>query len=490
MGYPISVDDIGSWSVASSASGIVKSIAEKQYPKAEYGDSIRGVIGCYYFKNFEIPKISLNYLSDVICEKIKVGQTVYISDCTKAEFFGDPKRLTNLYKEKNASTVFCDIDGTIVKHENIPDYSKPLELLEGAIQKIKEWRKDNCFIVLTTSRDEQFRPDMELLLRNAGIDYETLVMGLPPGARYLVNDKKPYSDKKMASAYEVTRNTGIKNLTLGNSVADLKFDENFIVKSIPKDVSDYQKNKFKAQYDSMFKIYKSEYSSCVPAIGDFDGQQYSMERLVGYCGLHLVDNKERYLTLQKVFETLNSLYKFKPSSEDWLNNYLDEKIYSKEKTIKNFGFSVECDEIFEILKTVTRTHFDSLKPKSMTDFFVGDLTYENILSNGQEFKLIDFDNDNKAGVAEMDLGKLLQSYLTKYEWWDEDTQSNYPKEEYDLIIRFYADLLNEPVRDIINKGNFYCALHLFRMVPYQAQRDIKRAKKALDFCKQLLNDCC
>ena len=88
----------------------------------------------------------------------------------------------------------------------------------------------------------------------------------------------------------------------------------------------------------------------------------------------------------------------------------------------------------------------------------------------------------------MDLGKLFQSYLTKYEWWDKDSLAQYQEKELNLIIRFFANILKEPNDKIIEKGKFYCAVHLIRMVPYQAQKNILRAKRAVKCADELLSD--
>lgn len=485
MGYNISLDEVPSWSVVSFSGDTVKAIAEKQTPHIEDGDEFKGVIGCYYFNYYSVNQFK--YFSDVISNLLIQEKKVKIVSCDKAEFFGDPKRLNNLYKEKNASTVFCDIDGTIIRHENIPDYTKKLEILKGAKEKIIKWREEeNCFIVLTTSRDEQYRQELEMLLREAGIPYEYLIMNLPPGPRFLINDKKPYSNKKMALALEVERDVGIENLNLGHSLASLEQHKNFIIKKIPQNSSEYQKEKLKSQYDSMKKISESKFSYCVPSVGVFNETSYTMENLIGYCGLHLLSSEERYIMLEKVFLVLCELYNFTDKANNWLNKYISEKIIFKQNNFTSLGLDKEYNNIISLLKQKIKSKGEYLEPKKITSFYIGDLTYENILTNGDMFKLIDFDNDDQPGVVENDLGKLLQSYITKYEWWDDSHVPVYSEKEFNLIIRFYSNLVKEPLERIVCKGNFYCALHLFRMVPYQAQKSIIRAKKAANLCYELL----
>jgi hypothetical protein len=197
------------WSIACvNDNNIIKDITEKKVPNI-FG-KYYGVIGCYYFKKLNKPPPEYSYISEIV--KSFIDKEVKLVIITEAEFFGDPERLKHLYELKNSSTVFCDLDGTLIKHENIPNYTKNIELLPGAKEKIEEWRNNHIFIVLVTSRDEQFREEMERMLFSLGLKYEYLIMGLPPGPRYIINDKKPYSDISMVGSYEVIRDVGIKNI--------------------------------------------------------------------------------------------------------------------------------------------------------------------------------------------------------------------------------------------------------------------------------------
>ena len=49
-------------------------------------------------------------------------------------------------------------------------------------------------------------------LEDLGIVYDHLIMGVGGGPRVLINDLKPGKDFKTASAYNLKRNTGIKNV--------------------------------------------------------------------------------------------------------------------------------------------------------------------------------------------------------------------------------------------------------------------------------------
>jgi len=121
------------------------------------------------------------------------------------------------YIDKRPLTIFCDIDGTLVKHSKPTDSQKPthtLELLDGTLEKLLEWDKMGYNIILTTGRKESLRRVTELQLEEAGIIYDHLIMGIGGGKRYIINDLKPNEKEEYAVAINLTRNKGIKNLEL------------------------------------------------------------------------------------------------------------------------------------------------------------------------------------------------------------------------------------------------------------------------------------
>lgn len=476
-GWKINPDEAKSWSIAAvDGKGNVTDICEKEYPK---GELFYGVIGCYYFKNLSMPPFSFTHISDIV--RSKIG-SVKLIPITEAEFFGDPQRLHNLYISKNAFTIFCDLDGTIIEHENIPDYTKCVKLLPGAKEKIDEWRKDNGFIVLTTSRDEQFRPELEEMLRITGIRYEYLVMGLPSGARYLVNDKKPYSDKNMAKSFEVERNVGIRSI--GHSFASFEIKNKTGFKSLPVGASENQLKKFKSQYDSM-KLLKSKYglTKLIPKVSGFDGQSFMIEYLSGYKGLHEIEPEERIYILKTLGFKLEYLYTIETINPSlWFCDFLKAKIYSKENDL----IKLESNAIGVFRATFKRMKKE-LTPQFITSSFHGDLTYENIMVKGDSIQLIDFDNDNLPGAIELDLGKLMQSILTGYEYWDKQEDYVVNDLEFNTVVDIFTKLLNQDRKIVIKKAYFYAALHLIRMVPYQANRSVERAKKAANWSISILN---
>lgn len=115
---------------------------------------------------------------------------------------------------KRPSTIFIDIDGTILKHnKTLFDIalSEP-ELLDGVKEAFNEWDSKGYKIILTTGRKESLRKKTESDLAKLGIFYDQLIMGLGGGTRYLINDFKENSSFATCHAITVDRNKGIRHL--------------------------------------------------------------------------------------------------------------------------------------------------------------------------------------------------------------------------------------------------------------------------------------
>ena len=135
-------------------------------------------------------------------------------------------------KEKNIDngdvmappTLFIDIDGTLIsfpdteeEYRKIASGDQKMFLLPGVREKLWDWESRGCKIILTTGRREMFRFETELALKQAGIGYEKLIMGLGCGPRYVINDRKPgIEGDKMDTAFgiNVDRDEGLENVQL------------------------------------------------------------------------------------------------------------------------------------------------------------------------------------------------------------------------------------------------------------------------------------
>lgn len=114
------------------------------------------------------------------------------------------------------STVFCDIDGVLFKHENPsrtcnPSFSQVV--LSGVVEKFVEWEKLGHCVVLVTARKESARNVTEASLRAAGIFYDQLVMNIGNGKRFLINDRKP-DGQDTSFSVNLDRDEGISAVTI------------------------------------------------------------------------------------------------------------------------------------------------------------------------------------------------------------------------------------------------------------------------------------
>jgi len=109
-------------------------------------------------------------------------------------------------------TIFCDLDGTLVKHSNPIDVQNPnliLEVLPGVHDKLIEWDTKGYRLIITTGRKESAREATIKQMQIAGINYDQLIMGFGGGDRILINDRKSDSDRDTAYAINLKRNKGL-----------------------------------------------------------------------------------------------------------------------------------------------------------------------------------------------------------------------------------------------------------------------------------------
>ena len=114
-------------------------------------------------------------------------------------------------------TIFCDLDGTLVKHSNpveIQNLDLELEVLPGVHDKLREWDDAGYHIVITTGRKKSAKESTIKQLQRAGILYDQLIMGFGGGDRILINDRKGGRAEDTAFAINLTRNEGVKNVKL------------------------------------------------------------------------------------------------------------------------------------------------------------------------------------------------------------------------------------------------------------------------------------
>ena len=85
-------------------------------------------------------------------------------------------------------TIFCDLDGTLVKHSNPVEVQNPnleLKVLSGTHDRLREWDSKGYYIIITTGRKKSAREATKKQLSRAGILYDELIMGFGGGDRIM-----------------------------------------------------------------------------------------------------------------------------------------------------------------------------------------------------------------------------------------------------------------------------------------------------------------
>lgn len=120
------------------------------------------------------------------------------------------------FHTEKPKTIFCDIDGTLVKHAHRFSDLKDIEptLLPGVREKFNQWDSQGHKIILCTARKESAREMTESHLRMLGLCWDTLIMGVTSGQRVLINDKLNVAHPDRAIGINVITNEGFKNIKL------------------------------------------------------------------------------------------------------------------------------------------------------------------------------------------------------------------------------------------------------------------------------------
>jgi len=170
--------------------GIVQNIVEKKIISNLF------CCGAYGFSSAEqfieayqsIESSSEIYVSHVIFKAILSGSNF---ETTIASNYLDWGTMAAYRKYMNNTvTIFCDLDGVLLKNSSkfAPDgwvSSANNENLKSLQDLMKQ--KD-VYLVVTTSRPEDEKSNIEKILKEYGIVAQQYVMGLPHGKRVLIND--------------------------------------------------------------------------------------------------------------------------------------------------------------------------------------------------------------------------------------------------------------------------------------------------------------
>jgi len=216
------------WSyVKSNNDGLITEVAEKK----QISDD--ATAGLYYWKKGSLyikyarqmieKNIRVNnefYIAPVYNEAILDNKKIYKFNIEKMWGVGTPEDL-EVYVSKQKEyyfnkpkTIFCDIDGTILKHVHSFSHISTTdpELLDGVLKKFNDWDSKGYKIILTTARKESARRMTEKHLNSLGLCWDYLLMGITSGDRILINDKLYESDKNRAIAINILTDSGFNSI--------------------------------------------------------------------------------------------------------------------------------------------------------------------------------------------------------------------------------------------------------------------------------------
>lgn len=147
------------------------------------------------------------YISNVIFEMILEGEKFIGNESSGFLDWGTIKSW-NDYKS-NLYTIFTDLDGTLITNTShlIPPYIGEGKPLSNNIDVIKRVRKNGGFIVITTSRPEEYREATMKEMDSHGIPYDILIMDLPHSQRILINDFAKSNPYPSCSSINIQRNS-------------------------------------------------------------------------------------------------------------------------------------------------------------------------------------------------------------------------------------------------------------------------------------------
>jgi len=473
--------------------------------------TIKGILGCYFFKEISIFKNYNNAtnISDILPGLYKSLNMAFV-DIKHAGFFGTPESLISYrFQLAKKMTFFIDIDGTILYLPKHVSYEQSdSKVLDGVIEKLEQWKNEGHSIVLTTGRVHDRREKLIKLLDDLKVPYDQLVTNLKPGPRILINDKKPYSEiHKMATAFQLQRNVGIGNINIDETPTIIKklkggsFANTYLIEKEGKEIVrkyiektkdlEIHVNTLKRQYDDIkrFSYYSPNLMPKIYNSGENESEfYYDMEYLYGYSELsHYSSDIIKNVTTRVLDVLYSDIYCYSKVIDGklWMTDFINEKIIPKYKylesinssfyTILNSESIIINGKILPGLKKLFSTlNNNDLYPDSVSPIH-GDLTLENILYNSEldTFKLIDMSGSRYVDIKEMDYAKLLQSLMAKYEVWINISDLKIVEDNNSFTIDpIYLDVNKDSLKFLFNSEKLYkrsvfiLGTYFIRMIPF------------------------
>ena len=548
--WPLAGESLKRWSIAClDDRNTVREVTDRKLPAAS--GSFFCMIGCHHFPAIdhavqEWQAHGFVRFSQIFNHLTQTGRTVRAVHLETAEFFGDAEWISAIEAkgEKFRGTVFCDIDGTILEHQDIPDYSRPPQLLPGSLETLHRWIAEGYYVVLCTARKNHDEAALTGALHQLGVPFHHLVTGLPSGPRVVINDRKPSAMfAAQALSLEIARNQGIASLNLPSSQHPSvlrrfeggSFAETLLLEQSGQYVVRKRATKHAnlsagyARLKNQFRTLNRFAQLCpgiVPRLyAEEDSSHeyfYDMEFLDQYRPLSQCDAPRQVQALDPLMEQFDRYVychrtRYPALAEDWFLKHLNDKIYAKIDILAAndrlrpllIGEGVTIDgvphaSLETLLGRITAPGTAPLFQPRCLALVHGDLTFQNIMAGPDGVtKVIDMESTDSPDALELDLGKLFQSVFSGYDEWSlssrdlcrfdspQEIRLNFaaaqpPGEVVDAVLRRWSDIL-ECSRDLVRlKGSFYLGLHLVRMVPFRLKAGEDQAAYALTTAIQWL----
>jgi len=506
--------------------GVIDIVEKQEVDFKNY--NVWGILGCIYFANLEhFANVSGHYVSDVCKHIFESGGRISFCEARDAYFFGDPEMLSAcVEKRRQECSIFCDIDGVLLSHNDHSsnDPAANVSLTEN-INTINRLKDHNHKIILTTARSEKYADDLKSLLSFYNIKYDHLICGLVAGPRILINDRKPSKPfTQQANAVECYRNgrldLNIKEILDSNSEVVLEDmsensgaktflifdgDKKFVRKIINKQSPESLKHKSILKRQSLdlqrFNLYSEGISPKVLQEVENSLEFFiDMEFLDGYKKLSLFDRQTRKNVLKRAMHNIkNNIYCYskqlsQEEAKGRFSSFLQEKILNKLDNFSlisdQFNSLINGDFVFingEKYRTLRSLFTDEAiygyAPKTLSPVH-GDLTLENILYNADEdkYSLIDMDGSKFVDTKMLDLGKLAQSILARYNEWKElEPDIKYQAGEFTCDPRWFSYLDKDAqfLQDVwpydgecLHDAIFYMSTYFVRFTPFRISKGL------------------
>ena len=541
--WPIDESESKNWSkIVLDDTEIINIVEKEDVDFKKY--TIWGILGCIYFSSTDyILNTKGIYISDVCRNILKTDNNLSFSTTEQAYFFGDTQMLENcINQRRNECSLFFDIDGVLLKHNDnsTNDVEKNLPLIDN-IKILKDLKKENHKIILTTARSKKYRPGLENLLKELGVPYDELVTGLASGPRILINDRKPSKPfTPQANSIENHRNEFlsfninnilnknqeiIKQDMSANSAATTllieKKDQIFVRKIVKKNIHDWEKHVdvLKRQCTDLDRFNHFQRDICPRPMGSFENNleyYYDLEYLVDYQKLSDYPHRIQRVVLKSLLSDLKkNVYCYKKTltekeKKQFFTNFIEDKIMKKlnifssqNKMMKKLisgGPIIINNKKYTTLKEIFNNKNIIKYAPTIISPVHGDLTLENILYNIvlDDYKLIDMDGAKLVDTQYLDLGKLSQSILSRYKEWNEhDIDIKYTQGKFTCDAgwfmpnkddeKFLIELWGEDPDMTLQKAIFYMSTYFIRFTPFRLKKGMNHGIFALMMAVVWLN---